>query len=61
MSPILLEALIVAGIKYGPDAVASIIALFKKETATLADVETLFATIKPYEAYGIPDQIPAKQ
>jgi hypothetical protein len=56
MSP-LVALLVEAGIKYGPDFVLSIIALLKKPDATIDDVEKLFATVKPYAAYGIPEKI----
>ncbi len=56
MSPALLEALVIAAVKYGPGFVNSIIALFKQKTPpTIAEVEALFATVKPYSAYNIPD------
>lgn len=56
MSP-LVEALIIAGVKYGPDFVSKIIAVINKPEPTVADVEALFASVKPYEAYGIPDKV----
>lgn len=46
------------GIKYGPTAVEAIIALMKQQTVTVTDVENLFANLKTYESYGIPDTIP---
>lgn len=54
MSPAAIEALIILAAKYGPQFVSSVIALFKKEQITVAEVEQLFANVKPYEAYGIP-------
>ena len=53
MSPALIEAIIVAGIKYGPAVAQAIIDLFKKETVSISDIETLFASIKKYEDFGI--------
>ncbi len=55
MSPAALEALIILAAKYGPGFVASIIALFKKDTITVEEVHALFANVKPYESYNIPD------
>lgn len=53
MSAAAIEALIILAAKYGPALVTDIISLFKKENPTVADVEALFGSIKPYEAYGI--------
>ena len=55
MSP-LIEALIIAGIKYGPEFVSAVVKLMKTETVTIEQVEQLFANVKPYDAYNIPDQ-----
>lgn len=59
MSPALIESLVILAAKYGPDFVASIMALFKKTEITMAEVETLFASVKPYEDYNIPAAPPA--
>lgn len=59
MSPALIQLLIQAGIQYGPGFVTDVIAVLKKPDPTLADVEALFANVKPYAAYGIPDVVPA--
>ena len=53
MSPATIEALIVLAAKYGPELVTGLIALFKKQNPTLADIEALFANVKPYDSYGI--------
>ncbi len=58
MSPALLEAIIILAAKYGPELVTTITALFKQQTITVDDIEKLFANVKPYEAYGIPDVAP---
>ena len=58
MSPAAIEALIILAAKYGPEFVMTVIALFKKPNPTVADVEALFANVKPYAAYGIPDVAP---
>jgi hypothetical protein len=58
MSAQLLEALILASLKYGPGFVTDVIALFKQKEITIDQVESLFANVKPYEAYGIPDKVP---
>lgn len=52
--------LILFGLKYGPEAVAEIGVLLKKNTATVDDVLAAFANLKPYSAYGIPDIAPTK-
>ena len=56
MNP-LVPLLIEAGIKYGPEFVLAVIAVFKKPDATIDDVEKLFATVKPYESFNIPEKI----
>jgi hypothetical protein len=54
-----LQAIIQLAAKYGPEAVADIIALFsKKGGVTPQDVIDAFASLKPYAAYGIPDKVP---
>lgn len=58
MSAALIEALAISLVKYGPEYVNKLIALFKQAEPTVADVEALFANVKPYEAYGIPDVVP---
>jgi len=51
----LLPVLLQYGITYGLPAVMDIIAALKKPDATIADVEALFAKIKTYEQYNIPN------
>lgn len=58
MGPEVISAIVVLAAKYGPELVIQIIALFKKETVTIADIETLFGSIPTYEALGIPDVAP---
>lgn len=58
MSAALLQALIVAGIQYGPQIVTDIKNLLSKKDATIADVEAVFANLKPYSAFNIPDIAP---
>ncbi len=53
MSAAALEAIIILAAKYGPEVVTGIIALFKKQTVTIDDVEKLFANVKPFEAYNV--------
>lgn len=55
MSPMLLEALVVLAAKHGPEFVANITAALKKKEITVDEVHNLFANVKPYEAYGIPN------
>lgn len=61
MSPQLAAILIQAGITYGPQFVQDIIAVLKKSDPTLDDIAALFANVKPYSAYNIPDVVPSKQ
>lgn len=58
MSAALLQALIVAGIQYGPQIVTDIKNLLNKKDATISDVEAVFANLKPYSAFNIPDVAP---
>lgn len=58
MSPALAQLLIQAGLQYGPEFVQSIIALLKKPDPTIADIEALFADVKPYSFFNIPDVAP---
>ena len=44
--------------KYGPEAYKSIVTLLTKSNPTVADVDVLFAGLKPYAAYNIPDLVP---
>lgn len=47
--------LIQAALQYGIPAAEEIIAVMKNPAATVADVEALFAKIKTYEQYNIPN------
>ena len=58
MTPALAQLLIQAGLQYGPAFVTSIIAVLKKPDPTIADIETLFADVKPYSYFNIPDIAP---
>lgn len=58
LSPELLNALVLAGFQYGPQIVTDIKNLFNKKDATIDDVEAVFANLKPYSAFGIPDVAP---
>lgn len=58
MSAALIQALIIAGIQYGPQFVTDIKNLLNKQDATIADVEALFANVKLYSEFGIPDVAP---
>jgi hypothetical protein len=42
-------------LKYGPQLVADLIEALKKKGITVAEVEAMFADVKPYEAFGIKD------
>ncbi len=56
MSPAAIEAIIILAAKYGPELVMGLIGIFKKADPTLADIEALFANVKPYSAYQIGPQ-----
>ena len=47
----MIEALVLLAAKYGPELVVGITRLFTKADASLADIEALFANVKPYSAY----------
>lgn len=64
MPTALIPLLIQFGIQYGPEAVNSIIALWNKSTtgaATIEDVQTAFANLKPYSAYNINPPVAATE
>ena len=62
MSPALVMLLVQAGLTYGPQFITDIKTLLAKTDVTIADIEALFANVKPYAAYGIPDNsIPTTQ
>ena len=44
--------------QYGPDVLNAIKTILSKKDATIEDVELIFAGLKPYSAYGIPDVVP---
>ena len=58
MTP-LVAFLIQEALQYGPEFVTGIINALKRKDVTVAEIETLFAGVKPYSAYGIPDVAPA--
>ncbi len=47
--------LVQAGLQYGPEFVTNIIAILKNPAATVQDVENVFANLKPYSAFNIPN------
>lgn len=51
--PILLQY----ALQYGVPAVLDVIAVLKKSDATIADVEAMFAKVKNYDQYGIPEVV----
>lgn len=53
----LIVLLVQAGLQYGPDFVSSIVAILNNPNATVNDVEAAFKNLKPYSAYGIPEQL----
>lgn len=61
MTPATIAIIAQFAIQYGIPAAQELIALFKKPDATIADVETMFAKVKPYEAFNIPVLIPPVQ
>ena len=44
--------------QYGPDIIPAVKAVLNKKDATVDDVETIFAGLKPYDAFGIPEHPP---
>lgn len=46
--------------KYGPELVVAVLDALKKKGITVAEVETIFADVKPYEAFGINPNAPVK-
>ena len=50
MTPALAIQLVLA---YGPDILTAVEALFSKNTVTAAEVQQVFAGLKPYSAFGI--------
>lgn len=46
-------------VQYGPDIIPAVKAVLNKKDATVEDVEAIFAGLKPYAAFGIPDKAPA--
>lgn len=58
MNPTIL-LIIQYAITYGIPAAQDLIAILKKPDATIADVEALFAKVKTYEQYNIPNNPPA--
>ncbi len=59
MNAALLATIVQASITYGIPFAQNLIALFKKQEISISDVETLFANVKRYEDYNIPDVVPA--
>lgn len=45
-------------LKYGPELVLDVVNLLKKKGITVDEIETIFANVKPYSAFGIPDVAP---
>lgn len=58
MSPAMIEALVILGMKYGPALVLGIEKIWTKKDPSMTEFADLFRDLKPYEAYGIPDQAP---
>jgi len=55
MNPTLVALLVQYGLQYGIPAAMEIISVLRNSNATISDVEALFAKIKTYEQYNIPD------
>lgn len=57
MTTVMIMDLVKFAIQYGPQAAAAIAGLFDRANAgqpvTAADVAAVFASVKPYDAYGI--------
>ena len=50
MTPALAIQLVV---QYGPEILTQVEALFQKQTVTAAEVQTIFAGLKPYASFNI--------
>lgn len=55
-----METALELAVKYGPQLVADFIAACKKNGVTVSEVETIFADVKPYSAFGINPNAPVK-
>jgi hypothetical protein len=44
--------------KYGPDIASAVAELFKKGEITIEEVMAIFAQVRTYESFGIPDKVP---
>lgn len=53
------QAVLILLAKYGPSIVPAVRNLLTKADPTVKDVEDLFSVLLPYEAFGIPDKVPA--
>lgn len=54
MTPATIAIIAQFAIQYGIPAAQDLIALFKNQNATIADVEAMFAKVLTYEQYNIP-------
>lgn len=54
MSPIVAFA-ITEAIQYGPAFIKQIIELCQKKDLTIAEIDAAFASVKPYDAWNIPN------
>jgi len=56
----LLTILIPLAEKFGPGIYADIVAAFKKSGYTVAQIDAIFAQVKPYDQLGIDPKAPVK-
>ncbi len=56
----LLNIFVPLAIKYGPQIYADIVAAFTKAGYTVAQVDTIFADLKPYDQLGINPSAPVQ-
>lgn len=60
MTPEIAFLILQYGLKYGPDVAIAISQLFQKKDIKHDDIVAVFSNLKPYEAYGIPDNTQPK-
>lgn len=53
MSPATITVILQLVAQYGPSILAGIEGLFTKASPTVADIQAVFAGLKPYSAFGI--------
>lgn len=54
----LAQAIIMLVAQYGPGIIDRIESALNKSSLTITDIRAIFADLKPYSAFGIPDVVP---